>query len=299
MIFIINVEELNPSNVEAYKHCLKEELPENSQDIIAFGARLNKLACGAIFTQIKGSEECFIKSFFVLPLFRRRGAGTALFNALNEKLKQLGIKKVTVQAITSKKNIDLLNDFLTKRGFLEAEILTEVYTFDPEKIMANNSFVRRVASTPSKWPKNVAICPKSQVNEDLLDNLKKRENIDYPSVLSPFANEFDLIDECTQFAIFNDDEIIGWITGLQAPGNMILYRSLFAREDFRKAALGSFLFNEAIRTHVNKHIDKKILFAVDVKSIRTQKFFSSYLKNLYDSKKFEFRADMSKKWSVK
>ncbi len=287
-IFIINVEELNPSNVEAYRHCLKEELPENCQDIIAFGARLNKFACGAIFAQIKSFEECCIKSFFVLPLFRRRGAGTALFNALNAKLQQLGIKKVTVQAITSKENIDLLNDFLTKRGFFEAEFLTVVYTFNPKKIVANNSFVRRIASSASKWPKNVSICPKSQVNGVLLDNLKKRENIDYPSVLSPFANEFDLIDECTQFAIFNDEEIIGWITGLQAPGNRILYRSLFAREDFRKSALGYFLFNEAIQAHVKKHLNKKILFAVDVKNIRTQKFFSSYLKNLYDSKKFEF-----------
>lgn len=288
MIFTINVEELNPSNVEAYKHCLKEEFLENCQDIIAFGARLSKIACGAIFTQIKGSEECFIKSFFVLPLFRRRGAGTALLKALKEKIQQLGIKKVTVQAITSKENIDLLNDFLTKRGFLEAEILTEVYTFDPKKIVENSSFVRRISSTPSKWPKNVAIRPQNQVNEFLLKELKKRENIDYPSVLSPFANEFDLIDECTQFAIFNGKEIVGWITGLKAPGNMILYRSLFAREDFRKSALGYFLFNEAIRIHVNKHIDKKFLFAVDVNNTRTQRFFASYFKDLYESKKFEF-----------
>ncbi len=290
MIFIISVETANHSNFEAYKHCLKEELPENCQDIIAFGARLNKFACGAIFAQLKGSEEYCIKSFFVLPLFRRRGAGTALLKALNEKLKQLGIKKVTVQAITSKENIDLLNDFLTKRGFLEAEFLTVVYTFDPKKIIENSSFVRRISSTPSKWPKNVAIRPQNQVNEVLLDNLKKRENIDYPSVLSPFANEFDLIDECTQLAIFNDKEIIGWITGLQAPGNMILYRSLFAREDFRKSALGYFLFNEAIRTHVKNHLDKKILFAVDMNNTRTQRFFSSYFKNLYDSKKFEFKS---------
>lgn len=279
------------SNVEAYKHCLKEGLPKNNQDIIAFGARLDKLACGAIFAQVKGAWECSIKSFFVLPLFRRRGAGTALFSAMKEKLKRLCIKKVTVQAITSKENINLLNRFLTKRGFLEAELLTVVYTFDPKKIVANNSFVRQIASAPSKWPKKIAIRHKNQVKEILLDNLKKRENIDYPSVLSPFANEFDLIDECTQFAIFNDKEIIGWITAFQAHGNMILYRSLFAREDFRKSALGYFLFNEAIREHIKKHLDKKILFAVDINNVRTQKFFSLYLKDLYDSKKFEFRTE--------
>lgn len=285
---MISVEVLNPSKCEAYKHCLKEDFPGNNQNIIVFGARFNKIACGAIFAQLKGIEECCIKSFFVLPLFRRRGAGTALLKALKEKIQQLGIKKVTVQAITSKENIDLLNDFLTKRGFLEAEILTEVYTFDPKKIVENSSFVRQISRTPSKWPKNVAIRPQNQVNEFLLKELKKRENIDYPSVLSPFANEFDLIDECTQFAIFNGKEIVGWITGLKAPGNMILYRSLFAREDFRKSALGYFLFNEAIRIHVKKHIDKKFLFAVDVNNTRTQRFFASYFKDLYESKKFEF-----------
>lgn len=289
MIFIISVEALNPSNFEAYKHCLKEDFPKNDQSIIAFGARFNKFACGAIFAQLKGNEECCIKSFFVLPLFRRRGAGTALLKALNEKLKQLGIKKVTVQAITSKENIDLLNDFLTKRGFLEAEILTVVYTFGPKKIVENSSFARQIASTHSKWPKNVAISPQNQVSEVFLQELKQRENIDYPSVLSPFANEFDLIDECTQFAIFDEKEIVGWITGLKAPGNMILYRSLFVLEDFRKSALGYFLFNEAIRTHVKNYPDKKIIFAVDMNNTRTQKFFASYFKDLYESKKFEFQ----------
>lgn len=289
VIFIISIEELNHSNFEAYEHCLKEDLLKNSRNVIAFGAKFNKLACGAIFAQEKNLDEYCIKSFFVLPLFRKRGAGSALLKALSEKLKDINAKKVTVQAITSKENIDLLNDFLTKRGFADVEILTIVYTFDPKKIVANNRFVKKIASTPAKLPKNITICPKSQVSKVLLENLKNKENIDYPSVLSPFANEFDLIDECTQFAIFDDKEIVGWITGLKAPGNMILYRSLFSREDFRKAVLGYFLFNEAIRIHVNKHIDKKILFAVDVKNTRAQKFFLSYLKNLYDSKKFEFK----------
>ncbi len=284
---MVNVEPLNHSNIERYQHCLKQIMTESESNIIAFGAKFNKLPCGAIFAKINPFNECQINSLFVLPLFRKKGAGTALLNALEAKLKELNIKKISLQGVTSQEKIDLLESFLIKRGFSKAEVLTFVYVIDTKQFFENNRFAQRIVASATKVPDKIKIFSKNEINKELLQKLK--ENIDYPKGLSPFANEFDLDDECTQFAVFDNKEIVGWLTGLRAPSNAILYRSFYVKNDFRKTALGYFLFNEAIRIHVNNHIDKKILFAVAKTNTRGQRLFKAYFKDLYKNPKFEFK----------
>lgn len=288
---MINIEPLNQSNIEVYQHYLKQIMTESESNIIAFGAKFNKLPCGAIFAKINDSHECQIHSFFVLPLFRKKGAGTALLNVLKAELKELNIKKVSIQGVTSQEKIDLLEAFLIKRGFSKAELLTFVYTIDPKLLLKNNRFVQRIVASATKVPDKIKIFSKNEINKELLQKLKENEDIDYPKGLSPFANEFDLADECTQFAVFDNKEIVGWLTALRAPGNAILYRSFYVKHDFRKTALGYFLFNEAIREHVRHHFDKKVLFAVDINNIRAQHLFKAYFKDLYDNPKFEFKME--------
>lgn len=291
MIFIITVESLNASNIDLYEQFLIDRLSFKEEDILAYGARYENIPCGAIFARLKQKQdgiECEITSFFVLPFFREKGAGSELLDALQNKLEQLNIKKIKVKAITSEKNIKLLEEFLIKRGFSKAKLLTEVYLFDPKVLINENKFIKSILNNNFELPEKVALLPKNKVREELLEKVRNKEGIDYPDVLSPFANEFNLDDECTQFAVFDDKEIIGWITALRTPGNSILYRSLFAREDYRKSALGYFIFNSIIKLHIDQYIDKKVLYAVDLSNIKAHKLFHLYFKDSYESKKHEF-----------
>lgn len=288
------VEALNASNIDLYEQFLIDRMSSKEEDILAYGAKYENIPCGAIFARLKRKPdeiECEITSFFVLPFFRKKGVGSELLNALQNKLKQLNIKKIKVNAITSEKNIELLEEFLIKRGFSKAKLLTEVYLFDPRVQLKENKLIKSILNSDFELPEKVELLPKNEVKQELLEKVRNKEGIDYPDVLSPFANEFNLDDEFTQFAVFDDKEIVGWMTALRTPENSILYRSLFVREDYRKSALGYFIFNSIIKLHIGQYIDKKFLYAVAIDNIRTKKLFSLYLGNLYDSKKYEFEID--------
>ncbi len=291
VIFIITVESLNDSSINLYEQFLIDRMSLQNEEVLAYGAKYENIPCGAIFARIKQNsdgKECEVTSFFVLPFFRKKGVGTELLNALKGKLRELDIKETKVNAVTSKKNIELLENFLTKRGFFKAKLLTEVYLFDPKVLINENKLIKSILNSDFELPEKVELLPKTEVREELLEKVRNKEGIDYPDVLSPFANEFNLDDECTQFAVFDDKEIVGWMTALRTPENAILYRSLFVREDYRKSALGYFIFNSIIKLHITTYIEKKALYAVAIDNIRTKKLFSLYLKNLYDSKKYEF-----------
>lgn len=291
MIFITTVDSLNASNIDLYEQFLIDRMSFKEEDILAYGARYENIPCGAIFARLKRNPdgiECEITSFFVLPFFRKKGVGSELLNTLQNKLKQLNIKEIKVNAITSEKNIELLEKFLIKRGFSKAKLLTEVYLFDPKVLINENKLIKSILNSDFELPEKAELLPKTEVREELLEKVRNKEGIDYPDVLSPFANEFNLDDECTQFAVFDDKEIVGWMTALRTPGNSILYRSLFVREDYRKSALGYFIFNSIIKLHREKYMDKKIMYALDLENVRVHKLLFLYFKDLYESKKYEF-----------
>lgn len=291
MIFIITVESLNDSNINVYEQFLIDRMNLQNEEVLAYGAKYENVPCGAILARIKqncGVKECEVTSFFVLTLFRRKGVGTELLNAIKNKLKELNIKETKVNAVTSKKNIELLENFLTKRGFSKAKLLTEVYLFDPKVFKKENKLIQSILNSDFELPEKVELLPKNKVRKELLEKVRKKEGIDYPDVLSPFANEFNLDDECTQFAVYDDKEIVGWLTALRTPENAILYRSFFVREDYRKSALGYFIFNSIIKLYPEKYMDKKFLYALPLDNVRIQKFTFFYFKDLYESKKYEF-----------
>lgn len=291
MIFIIDIVPLNNQNIETFEKFLVKQNNYKKANILPYGAKYKDIPCGAILGELgqkNGEKFCKISSFFVLPFFRRKGVGTELLNTIKNRVIEFGIKKILVNAITSQEKIEQLEKFLLKRGFSKPKLLTEVYLFDPKALLKENKLIQRILDGNFELPEKIKILSKNNVSKGLLDKVKNRVGIDYPESLSPFANEFDLDNEFTKFAVFDNKEIVAWLTAFKAPQNSILYRSFFVKEDFRKTALGYILFNSVVKLHAEKYVDKKILYAVAVGNVRTQKLFSLYFKNLYNSKLYEF-----------
>lgn len=298
MITIITVEEWDPRNDEAYRPFLVDKINNEHENFVAYGAKCGNIPCGAIYARLTKCDEAEnlkanVTSFFVAPLFREKGAGTALLNALKHRMNEINVDTIGVNAITSQENIDIMDKFLQKRGFLPVKLLTEVYLFEPKVLLEKNKIVKLASQCRFKLPPKMSFLPKNLVKPELFDRIKNKENFDYPSVLSPFANEFDLDDECTRFAVFDDREIVGWITAFRVNEDAVLYRSLFVREDYRKKALGLAILGECIRNHATKCTDKIALYAVALDNLKARKLFSTCFKDYYKSKKYEFEAFMN------
>lgn len=297
MITIITVEEWDPQNDEVYKPFLVDRINNKHGDFVAYGAKCGNIPCGAIYARLKkhdgsASLEANVTSLFVAPFFREKGAGTALLNALKHRMNELNVDTIRINAITSQENIDILENFLQKRGFSPVKLLTEVYLFEPKILLEKNKIVKLAAQCKFKLPFKISFLPKNLVKPELLEKIKNKEDFDYPDELSPFANEFDLDDECTKFAVFDDREIIGWMTAFRANEDAILYRSLFVREDYRQKALGFAILSECIKNHAKKYTDKIALYAVALDNLKARRLFSACFKDYYKSKKYEFEAIM-------
>lgn len=297
MITIITVEEWNPRDEGIYRPFLVDKINNEHGNFVAYGAKCGNIPCGAIYARLTkpdeaGSLEATVTSFFVAPFFREKGAGTALLDALKRRMNELNAGTIRINAITSQGNIDMMDKFLQKRGFSPVKLLTEVYLFEPKVLLEKNKIVKMASQCTFKLPPKISFLPKNQVKPELLERVKNKEDFDYPDVLSPFANEFDLDDECTRFAVFDDREIVGWMTVFSVNEGAILYRSLFVREDYRQKALGFAILGECIKNHAKKYTDKIALYAVSLDNLQAKKLFSACFKDYYKSKKYEFEAIM-------
>lgn len=284
----MTIEKVVTSNAKFYEKFVLNNII--SQNTLAFGAREGELPCGIILAQKSEKEikQWDIKVFFISQIFRHQGIGSDLIKILMNALSEKGCKKIVFQAVTSKKSIDELRKFLLHYGFSEPEILTVIYKFNPDVLLKNNSFVQSAYSSIFTCPKNVKIVSINEIDPHLLDKIKNNKALNFPDNLSPFANEHDLLNTNSMFAINGQKEIVGWITGLSAPGNIILYRSFFVREDYRNSALGFFIINKAVKNHSQNYKNKEALCAIAVDNEKTLKFLSLYFKNLYEHKKYEF-----------
>ncbi len=283
----MQIERINCDNLDDYRNFTVNNTIDG--DTVAFGAKMENFPCGAILAKrnLKLSSQWDIKIFFISKLFRNRGAGTLLLESLIAALKSKSCKVVRLNIVSSKESIEILQNFLSKNGFIEPEILTNVYKFNSEEILNGSNIVKSCLISKNPF-ENIKFLPFEETEKTLIDKVKTEENLMYPEGLSPFANEYNLEHVNSIFALENNEKIIAWISGLLAPGNMVLYRSFFVYPNYRSSALGLSLFNQAMKVQLTKLRDKEGICAVSVENPRVMRFISLYFKDSYKHKKYEF-----------
>ncbi len=291
----MEIEYLDPSNAKSYQSCLAkvymQDILDGCENVVAIGAKDSDLPCGCVFAKVL-DEIVWIKNLFVLPFARRKGAAGLLINELKSKALKLGCAQIKFNAVTSENNIDLLNKFLTKQGFSEIELLARIYRASPEWILKEGKWAKRLLNSNFELPDKVTILNQDEVDEELFAKLKNKEEINYPDVLSPFKNEFDLQREFSLFAVFDNKKIVGWFTALRTNDDRILYRSVFVDDAYRKSKLGLIMFSKVIKYHVENCMEKGVLAAAAVDNISAINFYSSFFNNSCDSIKYEFSTNI-------
>lgn len=288
------IEKITNSNIKVYHNLLLNTTVD--ENTILYGAKINDdFATGVILAKKDNLEKkrWNIKVFFVSSFFRNSGIGTKLLNNLINDLKNKDCNKLCLNLVTSEKTFEIFKNFLSKRGFENPKTLTIVYRFNPEQILKSN-IVKACLNSQNPF-ENVDFVPIKKVSKTLLDNLKSNEDITYPKGLSLFANENNLNHVNSLVAIEDNEKVLGWISGLLSPGNIVLYRSFYINEDQRKNALGLALFNEAMKIQLTKLKHTEGICAVSVDNPRVSKFISLYFKNNFKHIKYEYEMTLNLK----
>lgn len=292
-VFLLIIEKISNSNRKIYKNLLLNTVID--ENTISYGAKVNDdFVAGIILAKKDKSKKnrWNIKIFFVSGFFRNSGIGSKLLNSLVNDLKNTNCENLCLNIVTSQKTFEILKDFLSKRGFENPKALTIVYRFTSDGILKSN-IVK--ASLNSKNPfDNIDFVPIQKVPQNILKDLKSNEDITYPKGLSLFANENNL-EHVNSLVAIENDKVLGWISGLLSPGNLVLYRSFYINEDQRKTALGLALFNESMKIQLTKLRGTEGICAVSVDNPRVHKFISIYFKNNFKHTKHEYEMTLNLK----
>ena len=297
---MVSIDKVDYSNAIFYSQFTFDKFFElmvkNDGTTLAFGVNYNSEPCGLIVAEQSPNSKTIweIKSLFVKKQFRRNGAATALLHALFNELKLRNCKSIIFTTVTSQSSIDEFSKLLIPMGFSPLKKLTVVYRFNAKELLANSKFIKIASAGLFTLPENIHIISMDKVDPKALKELKKQSGTSYPDSLSPFANEHNLEWNSTYFAVTDENKVVGWLTAFSAPGNIILYRSLFVTEEYRKTAVGFHLFNEAVKNHIENHLDKSCLFAIACENYNFERFVSLYFKGTnYEHKKYEFKTTLN------
>jgi GNAT superfamily N-acetyltransferase len=304
---IVVIENIQNENAHFYKEFTFKQYEKFLLDepgdtpIVKIGARVDGVPAGLALAKEDTSTGNIwnILSFFVLENFRKKGAGAALLSKLKEILLDKKCEFTTFKVITSMDNIKSLESLFVKHGFAPFRICTNIYKCSIIKMREKSPFSKRVFSGKLKFNKNVKILLKNQVDTNLIEKIKAREDNDYPESLSPFKNEFDLKEAFHFFAITENDGIIGWGTTFEAPGNLILYRSFFVKKEYRPIGVGYNIFNACFKYQCEHYPGWDFIFAVAVDNKRTEKLLGLYLGDSFDWFKHECETSLTLKNKIK
>ena len=272
------IERVTSKNRKTYSNLLLNT-PIDS-DTICYGSKVSDdFASGIILAKKDGENPTRwnIKTFYVSSFFRNLGIGSKLLENLIEEVTTRGSAKLCLTVVTSEQSFEKLKDFLSKRKFENPTTLTTVYRFS-EEIFGSN--IVRASLNSSNPFENIKFVPINDVPGPIMSDLKINEGITYPKNLSLFINENKLEHINSFVAIENNEKAVGWITGLLAPGDLILYRAFFVDKEYRKNALGLALLNEALKTHLTKFKNLEGLCAVSLDNHSVEKFISLYFKSV-------------------
>ncbi len=276
------------NDIALFKRFINEYIPF-SDDSLWLGASINEFPCGALLADTKNIETCYVDFLFVHPTVRRMGVATKLLNTLFQEAKKLKCKKVVVGSTLDMKEINKISPFFKNYGFDPIEIEANIYTITP-KYFHESGKIKEFANRKIIIPKNIKIYSSDQVDKNLLASLKEKRDIDYLKIYDPFPenDKFKLKHINTLFAVYNSNEIVGWMVGLDAFGESIYYKTLFVKEKYRHLYLGLVLQNMCLKNHMTKYLDRSVFLGISRRNERALKFFSIYSKGINKDINYEF-----------
>lgn len=289
MVEVIPISNENLHMFSDYMGVLKNNFSSTG---IWLGAVINKFPCGVLIANEDTDEPdvCDVISLFVPEPLRREGIASCLMETLIEKCKQQGYKEILFNSVTDEKSLQEITAFLKKYDFSAPEIVANTYIFDDLESILNNKNVQRAISHTFMLPKGIDILPLDEVNEALLDEVKKEVNIKYPDYYSIFPTDIskNLKHINTFVAVADNSKIIGWLTGLDVYGLNIFYKTFYVDEKFRHLGIGYFLINYCIKNQALKYKKIPAMCGISLKNPDADKFNRTLFKGVKKSVSHEF-----------
>jgi len=222
-----------PFTYRMYRTWLTERDHPKAQRLIALGARQGPEPVGLVVAGIEdGDDEASVCSVFVKERHRKTGIGTALLGALDVACRARGIRCL-VTRFNDLGDMAPLHRLLSRAGWEEPQLITRFHRFALQPLRNVRWLVRRHA------PPRYRLVPWEEVSQAIWEEAERslEHETDNPEYFKPRAKAQTLARDCS-YALFEEEELVGWsLVDQEIPGTLY-YRALFIRPPYRSKGLG-------------------------------------------------------------
>lgn len=272
----------------------------NKENVVAIGASSSQeepigLALAYGFPGEEGSEgsgksikEWTLCSIYVKDGHRKHGTGRKLWELMANELKHRGAERLLFQAVLREAPERELSSYFVNMGFEKPNKIAKIFNYSCDRIM-ESPFVKASLDNAFKQEERFRFISPEALSGEALTELRENKGSWYPEFVSPFIGWDSFNKDCTVFAIDRENgKVAAWITAMNVnQDTYILYRTFFAREEYRDTPIGFHIFSEAVRKHLTLYPDRNVLSSVPVDNERSMRFNELFFRGTYDHISYE------------
>jgi GNAT superfamily N-acetyltransferase len=192
---------------------------------------------------IPETQKGVIYSLFVGEGLRSSGLGTRLLLAAGERLKEKGCQSASISFSASRKDTPAWRRVLQKCGWDEPTKSHEIAKYKAESFLWVNRVGLHGAGRAIPW---------DEPAPEILEEVKKGEDIWYPRRVSPFNKTVGgRPDPATSFWFCAGGKIAGWLVTSRVADDTLNYDTFYVREEAQGTGLAMPLLAKTITTQLD------------------------------------------------
>lgn len=228
---------------------------------------------GLILGELNNEGCLLIQTVFVKPKYRRLGVATTLLREIEQAAANRKCSLMNCGFIEDHPENEHFTRLLQKCGWQPPETNMLLYKMDMAGLKEEDCPLFTVLELPETFK----VSAWQDLSESELACLKTGEGVWYSRLTSPFLEQ-ERVDTYNSVFLKNEnEEIIGWTIAHRLDSDTILYRNIFAKEEYRSMGYAMLLMGKAIWRQYDRGI-YKLMFCVHVKNKGMNRIINRFMK---------------------
>ena len=235
-----------------YQHHL-ERIAAGDTKVFAAGLNFLGLPVGLALACQRAADYAEIISLFVQEDFRGRGHAGKLLDYLEAMAQKQGVRVFNIGYSSGNPYAAQIEQVLVKSGFSPPMVTNTVYRYS-SKGVAEADYPWFIQYDLPAMPEGIIRWQDISSEE----REKLRNAVWFPEWLSPFSDEH-LVEKLNSLAFRVDGEIASWMVTHRLRSDVILYKSIYVREDLRSSGIAALMLIKAIQLQFEQGITEYLL----------------------------------------
>lgn len=249
------------NHLERYKAFLPPNhlhlISQTTGEHIGIGVRTSSVPIGYMVVRIDSKQsQATIIALEVEKGYSGRGIEEVLLQTLERTLKEKSYRYLTYDTVVQEGEKPVRAFLPQSEGWEEGRFLSTIFIGSIQSLRGSR-WLNEV-----RMPKNFQMAAWDSLTDMEMTAVQEGCDEWYPEKLSPWVEGHDINPQLSLVLKYKG-EVIGWLMVKRAARNMVLFQSLFVREEFSRLGRGGLLLSEGLRAALANRAMEYAMFVVE------------------------------------